>query len=83
MQRAAAGRAAMFTARKKIQKEKNAEPTEFEESVAQVRRLALLMPCCACTPACAGFTVKSLCDRFLRHHLLTWAGAQQAAPRKR
>mmetsp|Transcript_31918 Transcript_31918/g.53825 ORF Transcript_31918/g.53825 Transcript_31918/m.53825 type:complete len:196 (+) Transcript_31918:72-659(+) len=25
----------MFTARKKIQKEKNAEPTEFEESVAQ------------------------------------------------
>ena len=39
VQRAAAGRAAMFTARKKIQKEKNAEPTDFEESVAQVRRL--------------------------------------------
>ena len=29
--------ATMFTARKKIQKEKNAEPSEFEESVAQVR----------------------------------------------
>ena len=31
--------ATMFTARKKIQKEKNAEPSEFEESVAQVRSL--------------------------------------------
>ena len=57
MQRAAAGVAAMFTARKKIQKEKNAEPTEFEESVAQVQRLALLMPCYGCTPACVGSAV--------------------------
>jgi hypothetical protein len=30
-------RARMFTARKKIAKEKGAEPDDFEESVAQVR----------------------------------------------
>ena len=30
----------MFTARKKIVKEKGAEPDEFEESVAQVRATA-------------------------------------------
>jgi len=35
----------MFTARKKIQKEKNAEPSEFEESVAQARSLRSLAAC--------------------------------------
>ncbi len=35
----------MFTARKKIQKEKNAEPSEFEESVAQARSLRPLAAC--------------------------------------
>ncbi len=35
----------MFTARKKIQKEKNAEPSEFEESVAQARSLRRLAAC--------------------------------------
>jgi len=29
----------MFTTKKKIQKDKDAEPTEFEETVAQVRSL--------------------------------------------
>lgn len=33
----------MFTARKKIVKEKGAEPDDFEESVAQVRRNTQLM----------------------------------------
>jgi hypothetical protein len=31
----------MYTARKKIQKEKGLEPSEFEDSVAQVRPAAL------------------------------------------
>lgn len=35
----------MFTARKKIQKEKNAEPSEFEESVAQARPLRWIAAC--------------------------------------
>ena len=34
----------MFTARKKIAKEKGAEPDAFEESVAQVPPLASLLP---------------------------------------
>jgi hypothetical protein len=38
----------MFTARKKIVKEKGAEPDEFEEQVAQVR----VVDCCLlCRPA--------------------------------
>ena len=32
----------MFTTKKKIQKDKDAEPTEFEETVAQVSSLLLL-----------------------------------------
>jgi hypothetical protein len=31
----------MFTTKKKIQKDKDAEPTEFEETVAQVSSLLL------------------------------------------
>ena len=34
----------MFTSRKKIHKDKDAEPTEFEEAVAQVSYIAF---CCA------------------------------------
>lgn len=34
----------MFTARRKIQKEKGVEPDEFEESVAQVSRGVRAMP---------------------------------------
>ena len=33
----------MFTTRKKIQKDKDAEPTEFEETVAQVSSLGFYL----------------------------------------
>lgn len=38
----------MFTAAQKIHKDRDAEPTEFEENVAQVINLNILL-CCMCS----------------------------------
>ena len=78
VQRAAAGCAAMFTARKKIQKEKNAEPTEFEESVAQVRRPPLLMACYCCALARVCSTENAAVPLFALAPVCTDLGDAQA-----
>jgi hypothetical protein len=60
----------MYTTKKKIQKDKDAEPTEFEETVAQVSSLGFYL--ITCIPGLnESIVMKSKCFFFCRHYL-TW-----------